>query len=194
MTSPIVLLALIGVLYAAGVYLILERSLTRVLLGILVLGNGTNVLVIVAGGRAGAPPLVGRAPDAEMSDALVQALVLTAIVITLGVTAFLLALIHRTWTLEREDDLTEDVEDRSLRRRLARGDHEDEEELDTTGCENVADTDPDLPLAPVLLAAGARRPSPGGSGAASVERSSSSSGSVSATFSQPVVSSSSSSS
>ncbi|GAA4866982.1 Na(+)/H(+) antiporter subunit C [Actinomycetospora straminea] len=143
MTSPIALLALIGVLYATGVYLILERSLTRVLLGILVLGNATNVLVIVAGGRAGAPPLVGTAPDAAMSDALVQALVLTAIVITLGVTAFLLALIHRTWTLEREDDLTEDVEDRSVRRRLARGEQEDEEELDTTGCESTADTDPD---------------------------------------------------
>lgn len=143
MTSPIALLALIGVLYSAGVYLILERSLTRVLLGILVLGNATNVLVIVAGGRAGAPPLVGTAPDAEMSDALVQALVLTAIVITLGVTAFLLALIHRTWTLEREDDLTEDVEDRSVRRRLERGEQEDEEELDTTGCETTADTDPD---------------------------------------------------
>lgn len=143
MSSPIVLLALVGVLYAAGVYLLLERSLTRVLLGILVLGNATNVLVIVAGGPTGAAPLVGRAPDAEMSDALVQAVVLTAIVITLGVTAFLLALIHRTWTLEREDDLTEDAEDRSLRRRLARGAQEDEEELDTTGSENVADTDPE---------------------------------------------------
>ena len=143
MTSPILLLALVGVLYAAGVYLILERSLTRVLLGILVLGNATNVLVVVAGGRAGAPPLVGRAPVEAMSDALVQALVLTAIVITLGVTSFLLALIHRAWTLEREDDLTEDVEDRSVRRRLARGEQEDEEELDTTGCESTADTDPD---------------------------------------------------
>jgi multicomponent Na+:H+ antiporter subunit C len=142
-TSPILLLALVGVLYTAGVYLILERSLTRVLLGILVLGNATNVLVVVAGGRAGAPPLVGRAPDEAMSDALVQALVLTAIVITLGVTAFLLALIHRAWTLEREDDLTEDVEDRSVRQRLERGEQSDEEELDTTGCESTADTDPD---------------------------------------------------
>ncbi|MEJ2862999.1 Na(+)/H(+) antiporter subunit C [Actinomycetospora flava] len=143
MTSPIVLLALVGVLYTAGVYLILERSLTRVLLGILVLGNATNVLVVVAGGRAGDPPLVGSFPEEAMSDALVQALVLTAIVITLGVTAFLLSLIHRAWTLEREDDLTEDVEDRSIRRRLARGEQEDEEELDTTGCENTSDTDPD---------------------------------------------------
>lgn len=143
MTSPILLLALVGVLYTAGVYLLLERSLTRVLLGTLVLGNATNVLVVVAGGRAGAPPLVGGAPDEAMSDALVQALVLTAIVITLGVTAFLLALIHRAWTLEREDDLTKDVEDRSVRRRLARGEREDEAELDTTGSESTADTDPD---------------------------------------------------
>jgi multicomponent Na+:H+ antiporter subunit C len=140
-TSPIVLLAFVGVLYTAGVYLILERSLTRVLLGILVLGNATNVLLVVAGGRAGAPPFVGTAPDAEMSDALVQALVLTAIVITLAVAAFLLALIHRTWTLEREDDLTEDVEDRSVRRRLEIGEQEDEEELDTTGCEDTSDDD-----------------------------------------------------
>lgn len=143
MTSPIVLLALVGVLYAAGVYLILERSLTRVLLGTLVLGNATNVLVVLAGGPADAPPLIGRAPEEAMSDALVQALVLTAIVITLGVTALLLALIHRAWTLEREDDLTEDVEDRSVRRRLARGEREDEAELDTTGSETTADTDPD---------------------------------------------------
>jgi multicomponent Na+:H+ antiporter subunit C len=142
-SSPIVLLALVGVLYTAGVYLLLERSLTRVLLGVLVLGNATNVLVIVAGGPTGAAPLVGRAPEETMSDALVQALVLTAIVITLGVSAFLLALIHRAWTLDREDDLAEDIEDRSLRRRRARGEQEDEEELDTTGCENVSDTDPE---------------------------------------------------
>jgi multicomponent Na+:H+ antiporter subunit C len=130
MTSPILLLALVGVLYTAGVYLLLERSLTRVLLGVLVLGNATNVLVIVAGGRAGAPPLVGRAPDAAMSDALVQALVLTAIVITLGVT-----------TLDRADDVTEDAQDREVRRRLAQKEQDDEEELDTSGCEQVGDTD-----------------------------------------------------
>ncbi len=141
MTSPILLLALIGVLYTAGTYLVLERSLTRVLLGVLILGNATNVLVIVAGGRAGAPPLVGRAPDAAMSDALVQALVLTAIVITLGVTAFMLALIHRTWTLEGAGDVTEDTQDREVRRRLAQKEHDDEDEFDTSGSERVGDTD-----------------------------------------------------
>ena len=93
MTSPIVLLALVGVLYTAGVYLLLERSLTRVLLGVLVLGNATNVLVIVAGGPTGAAPLVGRAPEETMSDALVQALVLTAIVISFATTALFLVVL-----------------------------------------------------------------------------------------------------
>jgi multicomponent Na+:H+ antiporter subunit C len=137
------LLALIAALYTAGVYLLLDRSLTRILIGVLVLGNATNLLVISAGGPFGAAALVGGAPEAAMSDALVQALVLTAIVITLGVAALLLALIHRSWALDREDDLTEDTEDRSVRRRLARGEQSDEDELDTTGCEQVSDTDDD---------------------------------------------------
>ena len=66
---------------------------------------------------------------------------LTAIVITLGVAAFLLSIIHRTWTLDQEDDLTVDLEDASVRRRLARGEQTDEDELDTTGCESTSDTD-----------------------------------------------------
>ena len=141
MSTSLLLLALIALLYTAGIYLVLDRSLTRVLLGVLVLGNATNLLVISAGGPFGAAALVGSTREPAMSDALVQALVLTAIVITLGVAAFLLAIIHRTWTLDREDDLTEDTEDRSVRRRLERGEQVDEDELDTTGCEATSDTD-----------------------------------------------------
>ncbi|MCD2192648.1 Na(+)/H(+) antiporter subunit C [Actinomycetospora endophytica] len=141
MSTSLLLLVVIALLYTAGIYLVLDRSLTRVLLGVLVLGNATNLLVISAGGPFGAAALVGRAPEPAMSDALVQALVLTAIVITLGVAAFLLSIIHRTWTLDREDDLTEDTEDRSVRRRLASGEQVDEDELDTTGCEATSDTD-----------------------------------------------------
>lgn len=146
MTVPLAPLVLVAVLTTAGVYLLLDRSLTRVLLGVLVLGNAVNVLVVTVGGPAGAAPLVGKglgehADRGPMSDALVQALVLTAIVITLGVAAFVLALIHRTWTLQNEDDLTEDAEDRAVRRRLERGEQDDEDELDTTGCDAVSDTD-----------------------------------------------------
>ena len=134
MSSSLVLLVLVGVLYAAGVYLLLDRSLTRVLLGVLVLGNATNVLLVVAGGPTGAPAFVGGAPEPAMSDALVQALVLTAIVITLGVAAFVLALIHRTWAVAREDEVRNDATDRALRDRLARRVRTGEDELDTSDC------------------------------------------------------------
>ena len=143
MSSSLLMIVLVAVLYAAGVYLLLDRSLTRILLGILVLGNATNLLVLSAGGPFGAAPLVGTAPEGSMSDALVQALVLTAIVITLGVAAFFLSLIHRAWTLEREDDLMVDSADRSVRARLVRGEQLAVDVLDTTGCEDVSDTDGD---------------------------------------------------
>jgi multicomponent Na+:H+ antiporter subunit C len=141
MSTSWLLLVLVALLVTGGVYLLLDRSLTRVLIGVLVLGNAVNLLVLSSGGPFRAAPLVGRVAEGQMSDPLVQALVLTAIVITLGVAALLLALIHRSWTLDREDDLTEDTEDRSVRRRLERGEQVDEDELDTTGCEATSDTD-----------------------------------------------------
>ncbi|MGS2614593.1 Na(+)/H(+) antiporter subunit C [Micromonospora sp. LZ34] len=109
----------IGVLVACGVALLLERSLTRILLGVIMLGNGVNLLILL-GGRPGAPPLVGAAPNDAMSDALVQGLVLTAIVITFGFTAFLLAVSYRSWYLTGDDEVPDDLEDRQIRRRAER--------------------------------------------------------------------------
>ncbi len=109
----------IAVLFAAGVYLLLERSLSRVLLGVVLLGNGANLLFLVAGGRAGRPPIVGQADERQMSDPLPQAMVLTAIVITLGMTAFLLAMAYRSWQLNRHDEVQDDVEDRRIARLAA---------------------------------------------------------------------------
>jgi multicomponent Na+:H+ antiporter subunit C len=110
--SPnVVYLALVAVLYAAGVFLLLERSLTRVLLGVLMLGNATNLLLLGSGGPAGGPPLVGRTDVEDMADPLPQAMVLTAIVITLGIAAFVLAMIHRSWILDNEEDVNDDPED-----------------------------------------------------------------------------------
>jgi multicomponent Na+:H+ antiporter subunit C len=105
-----------AVLYACGVYLLLERSLTRVLLGFLLVGNATNLLILIMAGRAGLAPIVtdGVAPE-EMTDPLPQALILTAIVITFGVSAFVLALIYRSWRLAREDDVTDDADDIAMR-------------------------------------------------------------------------------
>ncbi|RBY78303.1 Na(+)/H(+) antiporter subunit C [Geodermatophilus sp. TF02-6] len=126
MTPTVVLPVLIGGLYAAGLYLMLDRSLTRVLLGFLLLGNATNLLLLSAGGPAGLAPLLGYAEPEQMSDPLPQALILTAIVITFAASAFLLALIYRSWRLVREESVGIDEEDR----RVAARSGQDADEID----------------------------------------------------------------
>lgn len=121
MTVDLALVVVIGVLVACGVTLLLERSLTRILLGFVVLSNGVNLLFLVASGPPGSAPLIGASDD-RMADPLPQAMALTAIVITLGVTAFGLALAYRAWQLEGNDDVQDDVED-SLVMRRAHDDH-----------------------------------------------------------------------
>jgi multicomponent Na+:H+ antiporter subunit C len=108
-----------SVLFSCGTYLLLQRTLTRVILGIALLGHGTVLLLQVAGGRAGDPPLMGPdiAGDAVV-DPLPHALALTAIVITFGITAFLLALAYRSWALTHDDEVQDDVEDRLVARAI----------------------------------------------------------------------------
>lgn len=116
----------IGILYSVGVWLLLQRSLSRIVIGLAVLGHGANLLLLAAGGRAGAPPIAGADP-ATTADPLPQALALTAIVITFGVSAFLLAMSYRSWVQRRDDEVEDDVEDRriaEIRRRLDQR-HED---------------------------------------------------------------------
>ncbi len=115
MSPNLTLVAVIVVLVAAGVYLLLERSLTRVLIGVVLISNGINLLILAAGGRAAAPPLYDPDnPDVGMSDPLPQAMVLTAIVITLGISAFLATLAYRSWQLNRHDEVQDDLEDRRV--------------------------------------------------------------------------------
>jgi len=116
-TGNLVLALLIGLLYAVGTYLLLQRTLTRVVLGLGLLSHGANLLLLGAGGAPGAVPFSGRtagAAGAGTADPLPQAMVLTAIVITFGVTAFLLALAFRSWLLTGEDFVQDDVEDRRI--------------------------------------------------------------------------------
>jgi multicomponent Na+:H+ antiporter subunit C len=112
-TPNLTYVIVIGILFATGVALVLERSLTRVLMGMILLGNGVNLLILL-GGRAGAPPIVGGAPEHEMADPLPQIMILTAIVITLGMTAFLLALAYRSWAMAGHDEVQDDDEDRRI--------------------------------------------------------------------------------
>ncbi len=120
MNVSLVLIVIMGVLFAAGSYAMLERSLTRVLIGFLLLGNAANLFLLIVMGRPGVAPFFDEAssPDA-VSDPLPQALTLTAIVITFAVSAFLLALIYRSWQLGQADTVLDDEADAAIRARTA---------------------------------------------------------------------------
>ena len=115
----VVLAVVVGVLYASGTYLLLQRNLTQIVIGLAIMGHGANLLLLLAGGRAGLAPIVGTG-DGPVADPLPQALALTAIVITFGVTAFLLALSYLSWVLRHDDEVEVDVDDHRISRRVAR--------------------------------------------------------------------------
>ncbi|WP_449258168.1 Na+/H+ antiporter subunit C [Chlorobium limicola] len=103
------LLALvIGCLYAAGIFLILRRSMVKVIFGLILLGHAANLLIFTVGRLTkGIPAFVPEGSallGGEFADPLPQALILTAIVIGFGVQAFTIVLFKRTWlTLGTED-------------------------------------------------------------------------------------------
>lgn len=136
------LIIVMAVLFACGVYAMLERSLTRVLIGFLLLGNATNLLLLIVMGRPGVAPFFGAAASTdEMSDPLPQALTLTAIVITFAVSAFLLALIYRSWQLGQADTVEDDEADIALRVRGGESEEvlDDETELEDEDDEVTTD-------------------------------------------------------
>jgi multicomponent Na+:H+ antiporter subunit C len=135
MTVNLSLVLAAAAMIGCGVYLILERSLTRVLVGLIMLGNGVNVMFLVASGPAGRAPIVDGADPSRMSDPLPQALVLTAIVISLGTSAFVLAMAYRSWQLTGHDDVQDDVEDRAIRRLAATDQASDSYDLSSGNAE-----------------------------------------------------------
>ncbi|WP_119070232.1 Na+/H+ antiporter subunit C [Aggregatilinea lenta] len=104
----IVLAIVIGVLYGAGVYMILRRSLFKLILGLSLLGHASNLVIFTVGRLTrNAPPLIPEGAytlAAPYSDPLPQALILTAIVIGFGVQAFAIVLIKRAHRITRVDD------------------------------------------------------------------------------------------
>jgi multicomponent Na+:H+ antiporter subunit C len=100
-----------GVLYAAGIYLMLRRRLAQLIIGLGLLSNGTNLLIFTAGGLTRAkPPVIPEGASALVepyADPVPQALVLTAIVIGFGLTAFSLVLAHRVHVSAGTDDVDE---------------------------------------------------------------------------------------
>lgn len=105
-----ILLAItIGVLYAAGIFMILRRSLVRLIIGLILIGNGANLLIFLLGRIAkGKPPLIGETESfiaGAYADPIPQALILTAIVISFGLQAFAIVLIKRVYRVVKTDDI-----------------------------------------------------------------------------------------
>lgn len=101
----ILMILTVGVLVTVSTYMLLTKSLLRVVLGIVLLSHAAHLLFLtMAGLKEGSPPLLGE-EAASYADPLPQALILTAIVIGFGVTAFLLVLSYRTYKEHKTDDL-----------------------------------------------------------------------------------------
>lgn len=105
----IILAILVGVLYASGIFLMLRRSLVKLIIGLILLGNGANLLIFLVGGVVkGKPPII---PDTAKTitdvyaDPVPQALILTAIVISFGLQSFAIVLLKRAWAVVETDDL-----------------------------------------------------------------------------------------
>ena len=111
----LVTLGVVAVLFAAGTYLILQRMLSRVVIGLGLVSHGANLLIMLSGTRPAQPPVITKTQVAAVADPLPQAMVLTAIVISFGVTAFLLALALRSYLLTGSDAVEDDLEDLRIR-------------------------------------------------------------------------------
>ena len=109
----ILIAAAAAALFTLGTYLVLQRKLSRIIIGLGLLTHGANILLITSG-RRGSPPIIGEGDPADFSDPLPQAFALTAIVITFAVTMFLLGLAYRSYQLTRDDEVEDDVGDRAV--------------------------------------------------------------------------------
>ncbi|HET6424909.1 MAG TPA: Na+/H+ antiporter subunit C [Planctomycetaceae bacterium] len=105
----VVLAIVIGGLYATGLFMILRRSITKVLFGLILWGHGSNLLIFVSCGLVrGAPPLISAGDDRlrmPYADPVAQSLILTAIVISFAVTAFTAVLLYRICRTIGTDDI-----------------------------------------------------------------------------------------
>lgn len=95
----------VGVLFAAGSYLLLQRDFIKVVGGTMLITHSVNLFIMVSGLSRGTEPIYPLVPGETVSDPLVQAMVLTAIVISFGVSALLISLIYRVYVAHRSVDI-----------------------------------------------------------------------------------------
>jgi multicomponent Na+:H+ antiporter subunit C len=102
------LAAIVGCLYAAGTFMLLRRSLFKLILGLVLVSHASNLLIFISGGLTRAQPAIApegaMMPVANAADPVPQALILTAIVIGFSVVAFALVLFHRGYQTLGTDD------------------------------------------------------------------------------------------
>ncbi len=105
----LLLAIVIGILYAAGIYMMLRRSLVKLIIGLILLGNGANMLIFLLGRISkGSPPIIPESSSVFIeayADPIPQALILTAIVISFGLQAFAIVLMKRVYHVVGTDDL-----------------------------------------------------------------------------------------
>lgn len=126
----ILMAAATALLFALGTYLLLQRRLSRLIIGLGLIGHGANLLLLLAGGDRGIAPIIGSTGDERVADPMPPALALTAIVISFAVTAFLLALAYRSWQLTGNDLVEDDLEDRRIAAMALSAESDDEEVSD----------------------------------------------------------------
>ncbi|CAM3793638.1 Na(+)/H(+) antiporter subunit C [Alkalicoccus chagannorensis] len=103
----ILMIFAVGIIFSVGTYLLLTKSMLRVILGVMLIAHGAHLMFLtLAGLKTGSPPLLGEEAS-SYADPLPQALILTAIVIGFGMTAFMLVLAYRTYKLHGTDNLDE---------------------------------------------------------------------------------------
>jgi multicomponent Na+:H+ antiporter subunit C len=101
------MMVLIGILVAVATYLILSKAVLKVIVGTAILSHAVHLLILTVGGlKQGNVPILGQS-DGPFTDALPQALILTAIVISFAVTALLLVVAYRMYTTNKTDDFSE---------------------------------------------------------------------------------------
>lgn len=97
----------VAVVFGSGAFLILQRDLFRVVVGIVLISNAAFLFIIAAGQVRGAAPILPLQGSSSVSDPLVQAMALTAIVISLSTVALLLGLIYRLYTAHKSVDISD---------------------------------------------------------------------------------------
>jgi len=122
----------VSAIFASGTYMLLQRDLLRVVVGIVLISNSATLFIISAGLTRGKPPILPLPKSGGVSDPLVQGMALTALIIGFGVAALLLAMVYRLYTSHGTVD-AEEISQREMQEaeELERTDDPEREEVPT---------------------------------------------------------------